>query len=250
MLTFLRKIRLRLVKQTNSDGVNLSSAVTRPTRKYVLYAIGEILLVMIGILLALQVNNWNEERKNRVKERDLVTALSNNLNINIRTIESNIDQLKLLNISSEVILNVLDNKLPYHDSLDVHFHHSRISKSDLHLSQAGYEQYKQAGFTIICDKQLKDEVVNLFESTYPEFYITFRQVNEWYVPFIDHHVPLFIYLGEELKPIDFKSLYKDQYFIGWLRAYSEGRNTLIGMESDFLDEIKRVLFLIEDALGK
>ena len=30
------------------------------TRKYLLYAIGEILLVMVGILLALQVNNWNE----------------------------------------------------------------------------------------------------------------------------------------------------------------------------------------------
>ena len=34
------------------------------TQRYLLYAIGEILLVMIGILLALQVNNWNEDRKN------------------------------------------------------------------------------------------------------------------------------------------------------------------------------------------
>lgn len=42
--------------------------------KYLIYAFGEILLVMIGILLALQVNNWNENRKNRIQE---VAAMQN-----------------------------------------------------------------------------------------------------------------------------------------------------------------------------
>ena len=50
MLRFFSKIRLKLL-----GGSNL--------RKYVLYAIGEILLIMIGILLALQINNWNEQNK-------------------------------------------------------------------------------------------------------------------------------------------------------------------------------------------
>ena len=56
MLTFFRRIRKGLLEGGR-------------TSKYLLYAIGEILLVMIGILLALQVNNWNEERKNRGLER-------------------------------------------------------------------------------------------------------------------------------------------------------------------------------------
>ncbi len=47
MLTFLRKIRKSLID-------------TGSARKYMLYAVGEILLVMIGILLALQINNWND----------------------------------------------------------------------------------------------------------------------------------------------------------------------------------------------
>ncbi len=46
----IRQIRQKLIQQENM-------------RKYVWYALGEILLVMIGILLALQVNNWNEQRK-------------------------------------------------------------------------------------------------------------------------------------------------------------------------------------------
>ena len=36
--------------------------------KYLLYAVGEILLVVIGILIALQVDNWNEERQERIQE--------------------------------------------------------------------------------------------------------------------------------------------------------------------------------------
>lgn len=53
MIKFFRKIRQNLL----SEG---------KTGKYFKYALGEILLVVIGILIALQVNNWNEERKNQL----------------------------------------------------------------------------------------------------------------------------------------------------------------------------------------
>ena len=62
MLTYLRRIRRSLVDSGS-------------TRKYILYAIGEVLLVMIGILLALQVNNWNLNRKNVMKEKILLSQL-------------------------------------------------------------------------------------------------------------------------------------------------------------------------------
>ena len=50
MIKFFRQIRYNLMSENK-------------TGKYIKYALGEILLVMIGILLALQVNNWNEGRK-------------------------------------------------------------------------------------------------------------------------------------------------------------------------------------------
>jgi hypothetical protein len=65
MLRFFRTIRKKLIDEDN-------------VRKYLLYSIGEILLVVIGILIALQVNNWNEERKNRAQaEKHLETIRLN-----------------------------------------------------------------------------------------------------------------------------------------------------------------------------
>lgn len=55
MLKFFRKIRQNLIAKGN-------------VKRYLFYAIGEILLVVIGILLALQINNWNEQKKEKRQE--------------------------------------------------------------------------------------------------------------------------------------------------------------------------------------
>ena len=54
--------------------------------KYLIYAIGEILLVVIGILIALQVNNWNEDRKERIKEQEVLSELEQSIVINLETL--------------------------------------------------------------------------------------------------------------------------------------------------------------------
>lgn len=57
-------------------------------RKYLVYAAGEILLVMIGILLALQVNNWNEKRKTRIELRDIMENLKNEFEANLLSLDN------------------------------------------------------------------------------------------------------------------------------------------------------------------
>ena len=55
MIKFFRHIRQNLLMENK-------------TGKYFKYAIGEIVLVVIGILIALSINNWNESRKNKILE--------------------------------------------------------------------------------------------------------------------------------------------------------------------------------------
>ena len=66
MITLFRRIRERLIA---------SGSIS----KYLIYAVGEILLVVIGILIALQVNNWNEDRKDQIKTRNYLLEMSENL---------------------------------------------------------------------------------------------------------------------------------------------------------------------------
>ena len=51
------------------------------TGTYFKYAIGEIVLVFIGILIALSINNWNENRKNSIEENEILSSLLENLNL-------------------------------------------------------------------------------------------------------------------------------------------------------------------------
>jgi len=60
---------------------------TGKTSKYLKYAIGEIILVIIGILIALQINNWNENRKTNIKVDTYLFALSEEVNNNIERLE-------------------------------------------------------------------------------------------------------------------------------------------------------------------
>ena len=75
MLKFFRKIRHQLLSENQ-------------TSKYLLYAIGEIFLVMIGILLALQVNNWNQARQDNLKEQKLLLALQDEFQHNLKSLEA------------------------------------------------------------------------------------------------------------------------------------------------------------------
>jgi len=62
MIKFFRKIRQKLLSENKFS-------------KYLLYAIGEIILVVIGILIALQINTWNEQRRDNVKEQEILKRL-------------------------------------------------------------------------------------------------------------------------------------------------------------------------------
>lgn len=68
------------------------------TGKYFKYAIGEIILVVIGILIALSINNWNENRKIKIKEHNLLLALKQEFQLNLdeinHVIENNNNNIK------------------------------------------------------------------------------------------------------------------------------------------------------------
>jgi len=74
MIKFFRHIRQKLLE-------------TGKIAKYFKYAIGEIILVVIGILIALSINNWNEQRKMNAQEQELLEGLEVEFTINFNRLE-------------------------------------------------------------------------------------------------------------------------------------------------------------------
>ena len=63
---------------------------TGKTGKYFKYAIGEIILVVIGILIALQINNWNENKKSAKQEQTYYCKIAEDLQVDIKNIDSSL----------------------------------------------------------------------------------------------------------------------------------------------------------------
>lgn len=81
MIKFFRKLRHNLL----SEG---------KTSKYLKYAFGEIILVVIGILIALQINNWNQNRIDRDEENDIIVKLHKDFKENKRSVQEFIESNK------------------------------------------------------------------------------------------------------------------------------------------------------------
>ncbi len=96
MIKFFRKIRHQLLSRNSIS-------------KYLLYAIGEIVLVVIGILIALQINNWNENRKDRNKEQVILEQLSEDYHANLNQLELKIATRRRMVRSAFEVLEAIDN---------------------------------------------------------------------------------------------------------------------------------------------
>lgn len=94
MIKFFRKIRQKLLQE--GKVIN-----------YLKYAIGEILLVVIGILIALQVNNWNENRKTSIREQALLTGLKQELTANLQELNRIIEVNQKRNDGAYKLVSVL-----------------------------------------------------------------------------------------------------------------------------------------------
>jgi hypothetical protein len=215
MLTFFRTIRKGLLGQGQ-------------TRRYIFYAIGEILLVMVGILLALQVNNWNEWRINKKKEIAILHSLKSGLEKDLIDLEGNIEIHERTDESCTLLIDYMNQGLPYHDSLAVHFNYTVGSSVFWHTTSA-FQTLKSAGVDLISNSALRDEIINLYDGQY-EF---LHEVETQYVERISESTNIFLrsrfydsynfdfyhpQLLGNMVPVDYESLKNDLEYLYFLKS--------------------------------
>ena len=239
MINFFRRIR----KQLADDNKPL---------KYARYAIGEIVLVMIGILLALQVNNWNEFQKDRKIEKEALVSLVENMKLNINQTEHKIERIQSANKSGQIIFAAIKNSNHTVDTLGKHFHEALLNHANLLLTIGAYEALKNIGFEIIRNEILKKEIVNLHENTYLQLGRNQKWGEEIRPDFDKYVIDHFIMSNEENSwiPRNFNEMSKDHYFIGLVNIADRQRNFIEARYKETLVETKRVFELIKDELGE
>ena len=120
MIKFFRRIRYNLM-ETGKKG------------KYFKYAIGEIVLVMVGILLALQVNNWNNKRIENSRAEIFIVKMEKQLEGNISRVENYLEILQSRDSITQKLIVIIgdDNKLNIDEKIDSLI---SINMYDFHLN--------------------------------------------------------------------------------------------------------------------
>ena len=175
MIRFFRKVRKKVLSESKY-------------KQYFIYAIGEILLVAIGILIAVQVNNWNTSQKRNVLEKQMLREVKVGLEADLSDININLKgHLKILN-SQNIIIEWLDSNREYSDSLSYHF--PNVSSGTVFLSNYGpYKTLNQIGIRLISNDRLRDQITKVYDivyegysmhnKIYKEFQISFhKNINE------------------------------------------------------------------------
>ena len=179
MIKFFRRIRYQLME-------------TGKTGKYFKYAIGEIILVVIGILIALQINNWNENRKLQNEELKLLIDIKSNLNTTLESfVLDTILNLKDLQQYNK-IENYINQDLPYTNELDSAFGVLTFWSSP-YITSTAYNTLHAKGLDLIKNETLKNSIVNIYESTFKSLALDYDK-SEWnisqnvVIPFFSKHI--------------------------------------------------------------
>ena len=155
MIPFFRRIR----KQLADDNQFL---------KYSRYAIGEIVLVVIGILIALQINNWNEENKTNKLETKILKELQVNLKLDLQELQLDIRYMDEINLACLTVKEFLEQNSSPNDSIFRVFSILRVTPH-FDPNKSGYQLLQSKGVEIISNDSLRNNISLLYERSYPYY---------------------------------------------------------------------------------
>lgn len=155
MIKFFRTIRKKMVDHNRFN-------------KYMLYAIGEIILVVIGILIALQINDWNDQKKKQALELKILKEINTNLGFDLEEIREDISIMDSINLASKQILKHLANNSEPSKAFN---YNVAIMKAAPHFNpnKSGYGLLTSKGVEIVKNDSLRIAISDLYESYYPYY---------------------------------------------------------------------------------
>ena len=242
MIKFFRKIRYNLMSENK-------------TGKYLKYAIGEIVLVVIGILIALQINNWNEARKESVLELKILKSLELDLDENTQRIKQMMSSDSILISRNKILIQLLkEDQSSYHDSLRIYF--GNINTYFAFFPQVmAYESLKSEGVNLIKNDSLRFSIIKLFDDDYEKNAHTTEVKKDMAMnayPFLSKQFEMII-LDNGWQggiPNDYESLKGNTELINTISQFSNIKSSFLSRSKSIYENTKATKRLVTDEINK
>lgn len=151
MIKFFRRIRQNMIKENKIS-------------KYILYALGEILLVVVGILLALQFNSWNTNSKELVKEEWYLNNILDDIHYQTQTMDMIEAEYDNAIIAAKSILKTYYKKGSFNevDSLNYHLNTLMYAQFFPNTNNTYQELVSSGQLSLLKNKDLSLEVIDFY----------------------------------------------------------------------------------------
>ncbi|WP_370476840.1 DUF6090 family protein [Tamlana flava] len=247
MINFFRKIRQNLLFESK-------------TGKYLKYSLGEIVLVVIGILIALQINTWNENQKHIKKEHTFLVEVLKSLKRDLgrtKFIYNNRALTKRNDIST-IIKDLNQIPLPADSILRNSFEQMTMTLSFIY-DKGAYESLKSYGIDLIRDNSLRQNIVRMYENDLPLgiiFIDADRDVQEEMRYKLTNEI--FTFREETLNKnseigvphIDYNSLKNNRAFNQLVYLEKDVANNYVRRLEDKISDFEELILSIQNELNK
>jgi len=222
------------------------------TTKYLKYAIGEIILVVIGILIALSINNWNENRK---QNKQIIKGLSevrenligDSLAI-VKTLKLKREDIKIQN----QVIQLLTNDKPLDSTINEDLGRIMIARK-IKLIPNGYGLLKNLGLERIENLDLRDNLIEYYEisidaietDTNDDLY----EFINTFLPYVRTHFSDWKYVEYGI-PLDYVKLKNDDSFKTALKINLGNAESTLLMLNNGLENIKTLIPLVDKYIPK
>jgi len=219
MIKLFRNIRKKIIAENNS--------IIRNTN-YLKYALGEIVLVVIGILIALQINNWNESRKDRIQVISQLKGIQEDIMLDLNDIDWNTNFHNEAIKSEKQLLDYMmgsDYKLKESIAYEIALGTPII----LTLHESSFTNLKNNNLNTITNKKLKKQIANYYDN----FSKTILKIENDLVDYQSYSV---------LKPYFLRHFHYEN-------ISAEVENLKKGNEDYYTPTLKRNKLILTDILG-
>ncbi|MFD2824508.1 DUF6090 family protein [Lacinutrix iliipiscaria] len=239
MIKFFRKIRQNLLTENKFS-------------KYLLYAIGEIILVVIGILIALSINNWNEDQRKEKLESKILSEIRTALKGDLKAIKINVRSCIYSEKSIKLIKEQIQLEQPTNDSLNYHFG-GLLFNNSVDITTGPFETLKSQGLDLISNDSLRNGILYYYEQT-AKYYIDKNLFlsNEYKVEYFTKLFNTVAFMGDygkgQVIPNDYESLKKDPIFFNIVNTTLDEIGYKRRLLKQAEDEVQSIIKMINKEL--